>query len=281
MKDFLVIEELNKKEDTLVIDIEKMKSIKDDIHLSFNEIIKEIEFNLKEENFKKAKEYVILGKSLIGRRNGKLNSLEAIIDGKEIIYNYENKIENEYFICKDINSYFTNLAMIDEIESSDEYKSVYFKLRDIRQEINSSNILSNLENEYLALRNNPNDEIYNFTRKVFKNKFERNFYSSIEFINNIIENNIYTKFETLDEFVDNVNKVGLLYELNNESNKENKLLIIKKLDIIEIYIINYIYQNYLIDYISDKRYYNLEHLKSDMSDIYKKISNFNNNVMPL
>lgn len=281
MKDFLVVEEINKKEDTIIIDIEKIKNIKEDIDLDFNEILFKINLYLNKGEFARAKEYVTLGKSLIGNKNGKLNSLEAIMNGNEIIYNYENSIYNEYFIYKDINLYFDDLSRLDEIESSDDYKKVYFKLRNIRDEICNSNVLKNLEEEYLDFKNNPSDAIYLFTRNIFKNKFERNFYSSIEFINNIIENNIYTNFESLDEFIDNVIKVGLLYELNNEESKENKLFIMKKLDIIEIYIINYIYQNYLMDYISDKRYYNLEHLKKDMSDIYKRISSFNSNVMPL
>lgn len=281
MKSFLVIEEINKKEDTIIIDIEKIHTIKEDIDLDFNNIILKINLSLINGEFNKAKEYIVLGKSLMGSKNSKLNSLEAIVNGNEIIYDYENNIHSKYFVYKYINLYFNNLSRLDDIEASEEYKKVYFKLRDIRNEIYSGDELKNLEDEYLNLKANPSDKIYSFTRNIFKDKFERNFYSSIEFINNIIENNVYTKFENLDEFIENIEKIALLYELNNEESKEEKLNIMKKLNIIELYIIDYIYQNYLMDYISDKRYYNLDHLKTDMSDIYKKINNFNNNVMPL
>jgi len=278
MNKVIVFERKKEKQNTFIINIEDIKHIKNNIELSLDILINKITKAIEKESFEEGLEYIKLAKK-IEKKNPKINSLEFILKGKMLISQYNEKYYNLLFLEEDLNSLIKSISYLDEIESTDLYKETFFKVKDLRNKISEENIKEKLENEFKEVKDKEAKEFLLFVKDVFKNKYENNFYNSMELKHNIIENNInISDFNKLRDFLE---ETYLLYKFNLEENINRQVDILVKLDINEIFIIDYTYINYLMNIIGENKYKTLEELKKDITKVYNEISTFNKMYIPV
>lgn len=280
MKKIVVIERKDKIKDTFVINIEDIKHIKNNIELSLDVLIEKINTAIKEDSFEEGLEYIKLANK-IDKKNPKINSLEFILKGNMLISQYNKDHYNLLFLADGLDSLIKSILYLDEIENSEAYKETFFKVKDLRDKIVNENIIDKLENTFEEVKNENVEEVKNFIKGIFKNKYENNFYNSIEFNNNIIENNIYINTKAFNKFSELIEETYLLYKFNLEEDIREKIDILVKLKINEIFIVEYAYVDYLVNSIKEDKYKTIEDLKNNISKVFNEISTFNKKYMPI
>lgn len=280
MKKIVVIERKDKIKDTFVINIEDIKHIKNNIELSLDVLIEKINTAIKEDSFEEGLEYIKLANK-IDKKNPKINSLEFILKGNMLISQYNKDHYNLLFLADGLDSLIKSILYLDEIENSEAYKETFFKVKDLRDKIVNENIIEKLENTFEEVKNENAEEVKNFIKGIFKNKYENNFYNSIEFNDNIIENNIYINTKAFNKFSELIEETYLLYKFNLEEDIREKIDILVKLKINEIFIVEYAYVDYLVNSIKEDKYKTIEDLKNNISKVFNEISTFNKKYMPI
>ena len=278
MNKVVVFERKKENKNTFIINIEDIKHIKNNIELSLDILINKIGIAIENEAFEEGLEYIKLAKK-IEKKNPKVNSLEFILKGKMLISQYNKEYYNLLFLEEDLNSLMKSISYLDEIESSALYKETFFKVNDLRDEILEENIKEKLENDFKEVKNKDVKEFLLFVNNIFKNKYENNFYNSLEFNHNIIENNI--NISDFNKLRNLLKESYLLYKFNLEENMNKKVDILVKLNITEIFIIDYTYVSYLVNSIKENKYKTLEELKKDITKVYNEISTFSKKHIPV
>lgn len=281
----LIFDLKNKDTNRFSLKINDIKNIKDGIELSLERLIHKIELAIENEDYENGKKNLVIANSIY-KNNSKINSLEVILYGKDILRDYNNSLKeknedlqiyNFYNLEKRINELIKKTVYFESVDVTEEYKVIFKELKLIRKNLAEKN-LSEKINEVIRNINNIDDFLV-LINKIFG--YDNNFYNSLEFKSNIIENEIYINFNNIDEIKKYFKSIYLLYKFNLEEDLYDKINILYNLDIYDNGYLDCIeYKNIYINLTKDK-YFILKDLKNEVNKLAKSIKMNENKSMPI
>lgn len=281
----LIFDIKNNNTNRFSLKINHIKNIKDGIELSLERLIHKIELAIENEDYENGKKNLIIANSIY-KNNSRINSLEVVLYGKDILRDYNNTIEeknedlqiyNFYNLEKRINKLIKKTVYFESIDVTEEYKVIFKELKVTRKNLTEKNINEKI-NEVIKNINNIND-FFVLINKIFG--YDNNFYNSLEFKSNIIENEIYKCLDNIDEVKKYLESIYLLYKFNLEEDLYDKINILYNLNIYDNGYLDCIeYKNIYINLSKDK-YFILKDLKNEVNKLAKSIEMNKNKSMPI
>lgn len=281
----LIFDLNNKNTNRFSFKINDIKNMKDGIELSLDRLIHKIELAIENEDYEEGKKNLVVANS-IHKNNSKINSLEIILYGKDILKDYSNilsennkelQIYNFYNLEKRINELIKKTVYFESVDVTEEYKVIFKELKAIRKNLFEKNLNEKI-NEVIKNINNIDDFLI-LINKIFG--YDNNFYNSLEFKFNIIENEIYVRLNNIDEVKRYLQSIYLLYKFNLEEDLYDKINMLYNLDIYDNGYLDCIeYKNIYINLSKDK-YFILKELKNEVNILAKSIEMNENKSMPI
>lgn len=285
MNSKVVLDIKSNQEERFILNIKDIKNIKNNIELSLEKLIYELEKSIKDKEFKKGKEYYLIA-NRIYNNNSKINSFGFILYSEEILLDYKEFLTEEndkYRIYKlfnlenRISKLIKRTVYFEKVDLNEKYKDSFKNIRALKNELSKENLIQKINDILLSIKNEK--EFFELLLEVFE--YENNFYNSLEFKANIIENSIYKNFKDIKNLKETLDKVYLLFKFNREDNKYEKMNILNELNIINESYSEILEYNNICRNLKSDVYISLNDLKLKIDDIIKNNNIYNNGYIPI